>query len=188
MKKLLFFCICVATLTACDLSTPPTTQRELVDRVSNEIKSSLADASAFEFVDCSIDTVNANSPMIDPDAYPDLFAAALHMKLVKMTGDLSDKTNNDEDFEDFGAELDSVRAYMGNVMARVNALKGKGDTPAGYFLCVNYKNGSEEKEEVYYYDIQTDKVEKKSWEPQVFGQMLSLLEEFTENPELLKKD
>ena len=77
---------------------------------------------------------------------------------------------------------------MKPVMTRYDVLKKQESKPAGYIVCIEYKDGDESKAEVWYYDIATGNVEKKSWEPEVFGHMQSLLEEFAENPELLNDD
>ena len=189
MKKISLFFVLALLLSACDTSTL-LTQQDVIDKVCESVKSEMADASKFKMVDCTVDTVLTNSPFIDPDAYPALFGAALHMNLVRMTKELSDKTNTEEDFQDFSAELDSVRNYMRPVMARVKELnKMKDVSTAGYIVCLEYNDGdSVKKEGTFYYDLSKGEVEKKSWEPDVFGQMLSLLDEFTNDPSLLEEE
>ena len=186
MKKISLFFVLALLLSACDTSTL-LTQQDVIDKVCESVKSEMDDASKFAMVGCSIDTAATNSPLIDPDAYPALFGAALHMNLVRMTSDLAQKTNTQKDHAEFAAELDSVRHYMRPVMARVAELnKQEKVSAAGYFVCLEYKDGNDKKEGVYYYNLSKGEVEKKSWEPDVFGQMLSLLDEFTENPSLLE--
>ena len=187
-KKIsVLLCALAAIMVACDVSTP-LTQQDVVDKVTAEITKGLSDASKFKMEGCSIDTIAANSPFIDPDAYPNLFGAALYMNIVDKAGDLVEKTHATEDLDQMGELLDSVRNYMVPVMKRVDELKTKPSTPAGYIVCIDYNDGSEDKSETYYYDIASGSVEKKSWEPDVFGRMLMLLEEFTAKPELLKED
>ena len=175
-------------LAACDTSEL-LTQQDVLDKVCEYVKGEMDNASEFAMVDCSIDTVATNSPLIDPDAYPALFAAALHINLASMTSELTEKTKSASDLKDFAAELDSVRNYMRPVMARVAELnKQKDVSTAGYIVCMEYNDGSGEKKEgTFYYDVAKNEVVKKSWKPEEFLQMLLLLDEFTENPSLLEK-
>ena len=184
MKKIILFLSIMLTLVSCDSNTP-TSQQDLVDKVTAEIKKSMDKPDVFRLTECYIDTIASNSPFIDLDAEPDLYGAALYMKIVKMSSDLEEKTGAEEDLDQLSASLDSVRTYMTKVMPRVAELKKQESKTVGYFVAMVYNDGKEDKEELWYYDIEKGVAEKKDWEIQTYNQMRSLLDEFTENPKLL---